>query len=211
MTVEPEIIATLPPLHPGEVLREEFIEPLGLSAGKVAKACGVPRTRVERIVREELGISGDTAIRLARFFKTSREFWLNLQARYELEMAEKNAGFEIAAITPYEPREGVSAIEEDDSEPAASDNVREVVPIIVMEAGVWTNNLVFPGTLLVMNATDTFAIGATSGCFTWKQATGPAKPLAQGGTPAANPHINICRYTQFDLAHDNPQPQVVNG
>ena len=69
-----EITATLPPMHPGEMLREEFIEPLGLSAGKVAKACGVPRTRIERIVSEQLGISGDTAVRLGRFFGTSPEF-----------------------------------------------------------------------------------------------------------------------------------------
>ena len=64
MTDELKIGATLPPMHPGEMLREEFLEPLGLSAGRVAKACGVPRTRIERIIREELGISGDTAVRL---------------------------------------------------------------------------------------------------------------------------------------------------
>ena len=64
MTDELKIVATLPPMHPGEMLREEFLEPLGLSAGRVAKACGVPRTRIERIMREELGISGDTAVRI---------------------------------------------------------------------------------------------------------------------------------------------------
>jgi antitoxin HigA-1 len=78
MAKVPKIIANLPPMHPGEMPREEFLEPLGLSAGYVAKACGVPRTRVERIVREELGISGDTAVRLGKFFKTSPEFWMNL-------------------------------------------------------------------------------------------------------------------------------------
>ena len=77
MTDELKIVATLPPMHPGEMLREEFLEPLGLSAGRVAKACGVPRTRIERIIREELGISGDTAVRLGKFFKTSPEFWMN--------------------------------------------------------------------------------------------------------------------------------------
>jgi addiction module HigA family antidote len=74
VTEELEIIATLSPMHPGEILREEFLAPLGLSAGKIAKARGVPRTRIERIMREKLGISGDTAVRLGRFFGTSPEF-----------------------------------------------------------------------------------------------------------------------------------------
>jgi addiction module HigA family antidote len=104
MTDDMEITATLPPMHPGEMLREEFIEPLGLSAGKVAKACGVPRTRIERIVSEQLGISGDTAVRLGRFFGTSPEFWMNLQARYEVLIAEREAADEIAKIVPFDQR-----------------------------------------------------------------------------------------------------------
>lgn len=104
MTDEMKIIATLPPMHPGEMLREEFLEPLGLSAGRVAKACGVPRTRIERIVREELGISGDTAVRLGKFFKTSPEFWMNLQARYEVLTAQRKAADALAGIKPHEPR-----------------------------------------------------------------------------------------------------------
>ena len=92
----------LPPLHPGEVLREEYLIPLGLSAGRLAKACGVPRTRIERIMREELGISGDTALRLARIFETTPQFWMNLQARYEVEKAKREAGPEIDAIRPIE-------------------------------------------------------------------------------------------------------------
>jgi len=104
MTDDGEITATLPPMHPGEMLREEFIEPLGLSAGKVAKACGVPRTRIERIVSERLGISGDTAVRLGRFFGTSPEFWMNLQARYEVLMAEREAAEELAKIVPFVQR-----------------------------------------------------------------------------------------------------------
>jgi antitoxin HigA-1 len=90
-------------MHPGEMLREEFLEPLGLSAGYVAKACGVPRTRIERIAREELGISGDTAVRLGKFFKTSPEFWMNLQARYEVLTAQRKAADAITKITPFEP------------------------------------------------------------------------------------------------------------
>jgi addiction module HigA family antidote len=91
-------------MHPGEMLREEFLLPLGLSAGKVAKACGVPRTRIERIMREELGISGDTAVRLGRFFGTSPQFWMNLQARYEVLVAEREAADELAEIVPFDQR-----------------------------------------------------------------------------------------------------------
>lgn len=100
---EPEdIIATLPPMHPGEMLREEFMLPLGLTPGKIARACLVPRTRIERIIREELGISADTALRLARFFNTTPEFWMNLQKRYELLTAELQAHDDLAGISAYE-------------------------------------------------------------------------------------------------------------
>jgi addiction module HigA family antidote len=95
-----EIVATLPPLHPGEVLREEFLLPMNLSAGAVAKAAGVPRTRVERIMREEVGITGDTAVRLGRVFGTTPEFWMNLQGRYELETARRTIGEAIERIKP---------------------------------------------------------------------------------------------------------------
>jgi addiction module HigA family antidote len=79
-----EIVTALPPLHPGEVLREEFLIPLKLSPYAVAKACGVPRTRIERIAREELGITADTALRLGRYFGIEPQFWLNLQNRFDL-------------------------------------------------------------------------------------------------------------------------------
>jgi antitoxin HigA-1 len=75
----------LPPLHPGEVLREEFLLPLGLTAYRVGKLCGVPRTRIDRIAREKIGITADTALRLAKLFDTTPEFWLNLQTRYDME------------------------------------------------------------------------------------------------------------------------------
>lgn len=77
----------LPPMHPGEVLREEFMAPHGLSAGKVAKACHLPRTRIERVVREEIGVTADTALRLGLLFGTTTEFWLNLQARFDARTA----------------------------------------------------------------------------------------------------------------------------
>ena len=95
-----KIIKTLPPMHPGEILREEFLEPLGLTPYAVAKACGVPRTRIERIAREELGISADNALRLARLFCTSAEFWLNLQTRYDMLTAERAIAKELKRIAP---------------------------------------------------------------------------------------------------------------
>jgi addiction module HigA family antidote len=87
----------LPPMHPGEVLREEFLTPLGLSAYSVAKAIGVPRTRIERIANETIGITGDTAVRLAAYFGTTPEFWMNLQSRYDLLVAQEAIG-DISAI-----------------------------------------------------------------------------------------------------------------
>jgi addiction module HigA family antidote len=75
-------------MHPGEVLREEFMLPLGLTAGKISKAAHVPRTRIERIVREEIGITADTALRLGKVFGTTPEFWMNLQARFDLLTAK---------------------------------------------------------------------------------------------------------------------------
>jgi antitoxin HigA-1 len=95
-----EITGRFSPIHPGEILEEEFMEPLGLTAGQISKACHVPRTRIERIVRGELGISGDTALRLARFFNMTPDFWLNLQKRYEMLVAKDAAGADIEKIEP---------------------------------------------------------------------------------------------------------------
>ena len=88
------------PLHPGEMLREEFLVPLAMSAGKLAKAIGVPRTRIERIVKEEIGITTDTALRLARYFDTTPAFWLNLQQHYEIAIGERQLKDDLAAIEP---------------------------------------------------------------------------------------------------------------
>lgn len=77
----------LPPLHPGEMLREEFMIPLGLSAHAVAMAMRVPATRITEIVNERRGITADTALRLAKLFRMTPEFWMGLQADYDLEMA----------------------------------------------------------------------------------------------------------------------------
>jgi antitoxin HigA-1 len=80
-----------PPIHPGRVMELEFLEPLEMSAYKLAKGVGVDPTRIYTIVKGQRGISGDTALRLARYFGTSPEFWINLQSRYELEMARYQA------------------------------------------------------------------------------------------------------------------------
>ena len=78
----------LPPVHPGEVLLEDFMKPHGLTAYRVAKDIGVPALRIHQIVKGERGISADTALRLARYFGTSAEVWVRMQARYELEIAQ---------------------------------------------------------------------------------------------------------------------------
>jgi antitoxin HigA-1 len=78
----------LPPIHPGEILRADFMEPLGLSMNRLALDLRVPVTRIAEIVHERRGITPDTALRLARYFKTTPGFWLNLQSSYDLEVAQ---------------------------------------------------------------------------------------------------------------------------
>ncbi len=76
------------PIHPGEILREEYLAPLDLSANALAQAIGVPANRISAIVAEERGVTADTALRLGRALGTTPEFWLNLQQTYELRLAE---------------------------------------------------------------------------------------------------------------------------
>ena len=78
----------LPPIHPGEILREDFIKPLDLSMNKLALVLRVPVTRIAEIVHGERSITADTALRLARYFDTSPQFWMNLQRDYDLHVAE---------------------------------------------------------------------------------------------------------------------------
>lgn len=92
----------LKPIHPGEILREEYLIPLGLSSNALARALNVTAARINEIVRERRGISADTALRLARYFKTDVQSWLNLQANYEVQCAEDAAGASLARIKPYE-------------------------------------------------------------------------------------------------------------
>jgi len=82
----------LRPVHPGEVLLEEFLKPMGLSQNRLAIDIGVPSRRINEIVLHKRGISADTALRLARFFGTSPQFWLGLQADYDLDVAEETLG-----------------------------------------------------------------------------------------------------------------------
>lgn len=90
----------LPPIHPGEVLREEFLRPMNLTPYAVAHACGVPRTRIERLAREETPITADTALRLSRYFGTTPQFWMGMQAQYDLERVEDETQAELKRITP---------------------------------------------------------------------------------------------------------------
>ena len=92
---------TMRPIHPGEILREE-LEELGCSARELARALDVPVNRVTGILREERGISADTALRLARYFNSSPELWLNLQSAYDLRQAQRTVEKKIArAVRPH--------------------------------------------------------------------------------------------------------------
>ena len=88
------------PIHPGEILREDFMLPLGLSSNALARAIGVTPARINEIVREKRGITAETALRLARFFGTSVDLWMNLQQRYDLERAKDLLGNSLEQITP---------------------------------------------------------------------------------------------------------------
>ena len=87
-------------VHPGEILREEFLKPLGLSAYELAKRLHVPAPRINDIVLERRGISADTAVRLSRFFGTTEHFWLNLQAAFEVNRVMAEQASEIERIQP---------------------------------------------------------------------------------------------------------------
>ncbi len=87
-------------IHPGEILREEFIKPMGISAYELARRLRVPAPRVNDIVLERRGISADTAVRLSRFFGTTDQFWLNLQSAYEISRVKAEHSAEIALIEP---------------------------------------------------------------------------------------------------------------
>jgi addiction module HigA family antidote len=85
----------LPPIHPGEILREDYLKPLGLTAHRLAMALRVPATRIAEVIHERRAITADTAIRLGRYFNTTPRFWLNLQTAYDLEVAEDRIGVRV--------------------------------------------------------------------------------------------------------------------
>jgi addiction module HigA family antidote len=87
---------TLAPIHPGEILLEEFLEPMGISQYRLAKSLQVPPRRINEIIHGKRRISADTALRLARFFGTSERFWMNLQVRYDLEVEKDRLGDRLA-------------------------------------------------------------------------------------------------------------------
>ena len=91
----------LAPIHPGEILREEFMAPLGLSSNALAKAIGVTTARINEIVRERRGITADTALRLARYFGTDAQSWMNLQQRYDLQLAKDALGSMLNRISRH--------------------------------------------------------------------------------------------------------------
>ena len=88
------------PIHPGEVLMEDFIEGLGITQNKLAVSIGVPPRRINEIVHGKRGITANTALRLAKYFGTSEEFWMNLQSHYELRIERRALHDQLAEITP---------------------------------------------------------------------------------------------------------------
>ena len=92
----------LPNIHPGEILQEEFLKPMGITAYRLAKETGIPQTRISDIIHEKQGITADTALRFSRFFGTTPQFWLGLQNDYDLEEQESNIGPSLKEIRNYQ-------------------------------------------------------------------------------------------------------------
>jgi antitoxin HigA-1 len=93
--------ALMPPIHPGEILDEEFLQPLKITRYRLAKELGVPAPRISEIVHGKRRISADTALRLARYFGTSVQFWMNLQNRYDLEIERDRLANDLRRIKPF--------------------------------------------------------------------------------------------------------------
>ncbi len=90
------------PIHPGEIIKEEYLKPLGMSANALAIALSVPAPRINDVVRQKRGVSIDTALRLARYFNTTAQFWMNLQISYDLKIARQNMAKIEAEIIPLQ-------------------------------------------------------------------------------------------------------------
>jgi addiction module HigA family antidote len=95
-------MAVIAPIHPGEVLLEEFLEPLGVTQHHLAVSIGVPPRRINEIVHGKRRVTADTALRLARYFGTTDRFWLNLQTRFDLEVEKDRLGASLEAIRPLQ-------------------------------------------------------------------------------------------------------------
>ena len=100
-----DIVNGMRPIHPGEVLREEFLLPMGWSANALAIAVQVPAPRINDVAREKRGVSADTALRLARYLGTSAEFWMGLQADYDLKMSARELKLALKRIHPHPRRD----------------------------------------------------------------------------------------------------------
>ena len=92
----------LPPVHPGEILMEDFLKEMGITQHKLAVSIGVPPRRINEIVHGKRAVTADTALRLAKFFEMSPQFWLGLQAQYDLDVAEDRIRSEIERIQPVQ-------------------------------------------------------------------------------------------------------------
>ena len=92
----------VPAIHPGEILREEYLVPLNMSAGALAKNLNVPRTRIERLATEQAPVTPDTALRLAKFFRTTPQYWMNMQTSYDLKIQASALAEILAAIQERE-------------------------------------------------------------------------------------------------------------
>jgi addiction module HigA family antidote len=99
--MEADGMTRLPNVHPGEILLEEFLKPMGVTAYRLAKETSVPQTRISQIIHGKRGLSAETALRLAKFFGTSAEFWLGLQNDYDLEESKRSFDKELIKIRTY--------------------------------------------------------------------------------------------------------------
>ncbi|MCX6568873.1 MAG: HigA family addiction module antitoxin [Candidatus Aminicenantes bacterium] len=94
----------IPNIHPGEILSEDFLKPMGISAYRLSKGANIDQTRISEIIRGKRSVTADTALRLARFFGNSPEFWLNLQAHFDLEQKKREMEKDLKKIKPYAPQ-----------------------------------------------------------------------------------------------------------
>ena len=88
-------------IHPGEVLKEEFLDPMGITVYRIAKETGLSQTRLGQVIRKERGITAETALKIGKFLNTGPEFWMNLQVLYDIEEVARQKSTEVAAIRPF--------------------------------------------------------------------------------------------------------------